>query len=120
MASSTVDQIPRSGWVVKTVWIQYSIGNRCHAFIEVLMTKKRNINPVFDEEWFKSSLACVTLGLIDIPGTVAGDNDPGSLFAVDRGKVFLQPFKLCAIGRERTGVLVSASTGEIGGIRKLR
>lgn len=120
VTSGTVDKIPRSGRVIKALWIRDTICNRRHPLIEVFVTKKSNIDPILKEDGLKSCLARVALGIINVPRAMAGNNDPGCLLAVDGSQVFLQPLKLRAVRRKGTGVLLGASTRKVWGIRELK
>ena len=119
MAGRAINEVPRCRRIVEAFGIGDSICDRCQSFIKVFVTEESDIDTILQEQRFKSRLARVAFGLVNIPRAVTGNNDPRRLLAIDRSEIFPQPFKLRAIGRERSGILISAPAGKIRGIRKL-
>jgi hypothetical protein len=62
MTSGTIDDVPRSGWVVQLIWVSDTSSVGCWknwglALVEVLVTVKDDVDAVLIEEGFESALA---------------------------------------------------------------
>lgn len=120
MTSGTIDNIPRSRRIIQAFGIRDSVGNGSQTLIEVFMPEKSNVYSVFNEDRLECGLAGVTFGFVNIPRTVAGNNDPWRLLPVDRGKILPKPIKLRTTRREGTCIFSRTSSGKIRCIWELR
>lgn len=112
MARSAVDKIPRGLRVVLNLR-RRAIVDRCVALVEVLMPVQDKINAILKQERLKRELALNALRRADVPWTMSCSDYPGSLLAVDRGEILLQPSDLGAGDGEGAGIFGALSTGLI-------
>lgn len=107
MTTQTVDDVPRSGWVVETIWINDTTkSDRSVALVDVEMAVHDQVDGVLVEDGLKSRLASCTAVSGSVVWAVTQGNNPWSKGAVDSCKVCAQPSKLRAVWCERSGRVV--------------
>ena len=121
MTCGTVRDVPRVHRAVKLPGIRLIVVHRRIALVGVDMTAEDQVYRVLQKDGFEDIFALsadrgalVLVGYV--PRSVAGDDDPGSLGAVDCRKVGGEPLRLLvAEGGERSRVLGLTSAWLIGG-----
>lgn len=117
MATSTVDNVPRSSRVVESIGINGVVVNGVDTLVVVDMAEDSDINLVGHEELLESLLAVQALARLvgsDVPRSVTGNNNPRGLGTVNRLQVVLKPIiLLVGVRAERSGVLITISLGLI-------
>lgn len=99
MPSGTVGDVPGKGWVVEAVGVLLLKAERALALVDVGVARENEVDIVLCQERLEDVLAGPADGaavvlVAEVPGPVAGDDNPGRLGAVDGREVGFEPGRL--------------------------
>lgn len=88
VSRGAIGDVPRRRGVVELGAVDDAISQRRLTLVDVGVAGEDEVDAVVDEERFEDVLACPAngaggVGVREVPGSVAGDDDPGGLGAVD-------------------------------------